>query len=127
MALSREQILALEDSDVEEFRIPEWKDSVYLRNWTGRERDKFEHEFTGDRANGKMSNIRSTVAALSICDEKGSRLFTEADIVKLGNKCGAALDRIFTKACEKNHLLQSDIEKLEGNSEAGQKGPSGSG
>lgn len=126
MALTREQILALQDLDVEEFDVPEWNDTVYLRNWTGRERDKFEQEFTGDRANGKFHNIRASVAALTLSDDSGKRLFTEADIITLGGKSGAALDRIFTRACQKNHLLAPDIEKLEGNSEGGQKGHSGS-
>lgn len=125
MPLTREEILAIEDSDVEEFYILEWSGSVYLRNWSGRERDKFESEFSSAQANGKMVNIRATVAALSISDEKGARLFTEADILKLGSKCGAALDKIFTRACRKNHLLESDIEKLEGNLKGDRKGSSG--
>ena len=95
--LSRDQILQADDLGLVELKIPEWGGSVYVR---------------GDSE--KLSNVRAYLAALTVVDEKGERMFRSAeDIEALGGKSARALTRIFNKALEVNGFGADDVEKLE--------------
>ena len=55
----------------------------------GAERDKFEGSLIvspGKSQQMNMTNIRAKVASLTICDEKGKRLFNENDVQALSQK-----------------------------------------
>ncbi len=111
MALTRDQILGADDTKLDEIEIPEWGGTVFIRAMTACARDALEADFSA----GRKSNFRASVAARAICDENGVLLFTEADIEKLGEKSGAALDRVFSAILAKNKITDSDVEELEGN------------
>lgn len=111
--LSRDQILQADDLGRVELQIPEWGGSVYVRVMRGTERDQFEGSMTsGDEQ--KRANVRALLAALTVVDEKGERLFRSTeDIEALGGKSARALNRIFNKAMEVNGFGADDVEKLE--------------
>ena len=62
-----------------------------------------------------MQNVRARFAVLTICDDKGVRVFTDADAAELGKKSAAALDRVFAVAQRLNGFSQDDAEDLAGN------------
>lgn len=110
--LSKDDILNINDVKKEQVEIPEWGGYVYVRVMSGFARDQFESQFIGSNGKG-FTNVRAKLASLTVCDEGGRRLFTEADISALGEKSGAALDRIFEVAQRINHFSDKDVDELE--------------
>lgn len=128
--LTREQILQAQDLRTEEVPVPEWGGSVLVRGMTGAERDAFEAsivEMHGKNSQVNMANVRAKLAARTIVDEAGERLFTEKDIEALGKKNATALQRIFEVAQRLSGIGQADIEELVKNSTGGPNGSSTSG
>src|SRR5215469_7289904 len=103
--LSRDDILKAEDAAIEEVDLsglPGYSGSVLVRGMTGRERDAFETSMLERGHGGRMvpntANTRAKLAVRCVVDEDGNRLFTDADATALGEKNGAAIDRIFAVA-----------------------------
>lgn len=121
--LSREQILSAADITTETVNVPEWGGQVAIKAMSGAERDAFEQSIAAD---GKVDlvNIRAKLCALTIVDEKGNRLFADADFLVLGAKSAKALDRIFAKAQKLSGISKDDIKEMEKNFEAAQSGSS---
>ena len=89
--------------------------TVLVRGLTGRERDEFEASVHGALA-GEMvqdlANVRAKLVARCVVDEDGERLFTDADVAALGEKSGAAIDRVFTVASRLSGLRDEDVKEL---------------
>ena len=99
--LTREQILGTEDLQTERVEVPEWNGYVFVRALTGTERDKFEAgmvEVRGKRRSVNLENLRARLLSLVVVDDRGNRLFADKDVVHLGAKSAAALDRLFAVA-----------------------------
>ena len=109
--LTRDQILNCQDLKKERVDVPEWGGEVYVKSLTALERDRFELQ----AQNKAVQNHRAFVVAMAVCDAEGNKLFTEADIVKLGNKSAAALARIFDVAVKLSRFTEEDIDQLEKN------------
>lgn len=123
--LSRDDILSVEDIEVELVEVPEWGGSVFVKGMTGTERDRFETSIVQQRgkdAKINMENIRAKLAAETICDEDGVRLFSQKDIGELGKKSASALQRVFDVAQRLSGITESDVEEL---SEEMDENPSG--
>ncbi len=115
MALTRDEILDIQDIVIEEVDVTEWGGSVYVKGMTGAERDKFEVSIVktrGKQASVNMQNIRAKLAAQSICDKDGKRLFTMKDVNALGEKSAAALQRVFNVAQRLSGISDDDLEEL---------------
>jgi len=113
--LNRDDILKAEDIGRELVPVPEWGGDVYVKGMTGSERDKFESsivEQRGKKQSINMTNVRAKLASLTICDEQGKRLFTEADIAKLSEKSASALQRVFAIAQRLSGIGDADVEEL---------------
>lgn len=129
MALSREQILEAQDLTIEEVQVPEWGGSVYVRSLSGKGRDKFDasrFKLVNNRVEMIHENTRAVLLALSLCDQDGGLLFSEADVKALGEKSASALDRVFEVAQRLSGLRAKDMEEKLKNSEAVQTGSSSS-
>jgi hypothetical protein len=107
-------------------KVPEWGGEVFVKIMTGAERDQWELEATDLLANPKSANIRAFLCALTICDDKGARLFSDDQIAELGKKSSVALERIFQVAREINKVNDTDLEELEKNLEPAVRAVSGS-
>lgn len=112
MSLTRDSILAADDLKREEVAVPEWGGSVFVRVMTGTERERFEGAYDGLKS---KHQVRSLVAVLTVCDEAGKPLFTEADVEAVGAKSGAALDRVFEVATRLAKVTKADVDALEKN------------
>ena len=123
--LSRDTILQREDIKTEDVEVPEWGGTVRVRGMSGVERDAFESSLIEQpAANGQrkrrrqqttktnMANVRAKLCAWCIVDEKGVRVFADADIVALGAKSAAALDRIYDVASDLSGITDEDVEEL---------------
>jgi len=115
--LNKEQILQAKDCVTETVSVPEWGGDVLVRTLTGQERDEYEFALLG-MGKKNFTNARARLAALTIVDEKGNRLFTDKDIHALGKKSGKSLQRIFNVAQRLNNVTDEDIEELEKNLES---------
>ena len=115
MILNRDQILSIADLKTELVEMPEWGGSVYVRGMNGAERDKFEGSLVEQRGKERKvntANIRAKLASLTICDESGKRLFSEADVQAISQKSASALQRIFEVAQRLSGITDADVEEL---------------
>jgi hypothetical protein len=115
MILSKDSILQAQDLKTELLPVPEWGGDVYVRGMNGAERDKFEASIVQTKGKDQtlnMVNIRAKLASMTICDEKGNRLFSDADIAKLATKSAAALQRVFTVAQRLSGIGEDDVKEL---------------
>lgn len=124
IGLSRDAILQATDYKLERVECPEWGGHVFVRSISGFERDLFEQSFVDSKGKRKevVENIRAGLAARTVCDAEGKRLFSDKDIAALGKKSAAALDRIFEVSQRLSGLSKADIEELAKNCGAGQSG-----
>jgi hypothetical protein len=133
--LTRDDILAIDDTQSEVVAVPEWGGSVTVRGLTGTERDQFEASFVTYQRNDKGSfdvmpprtaNVRARLVAIATVGEDGKPLFSEADVAALGRKSGLALERVADVARKLAGMTPRDLEVLEKGLKADQNGSSGS-
>ncbi len=125
--LTAEQILKADDmGDTRTVSVPEWGGELCVRKMNGMERDRWELLTSKAVDKPGLANIRASLCAMTICDEKGKRLFSDGQMAALGAKSAVALDRIFDVARDLNKLKDEDIEELEKNSLAAVPVASGS-
>ena len=114
--LTREAILGAPDRKTEDVEVPEWGGTVRVRSLSGSERDAYEAGIVQLRGDGSrkftLENARARLVSLALCGEDGERLFSDADIVELGKKSAAALERVFDKARHLSGLSEDDVEEL---------------
>lgn len=114
-ALTRDQVLEAEDVRREEVEVPEWGGTVLISSMNGRARDAWEQSLIGDKGKVNTENVRARLVAYTAVDEGGNRLFTEADVDRLGQKSAAALERLCKVAQRLNRLTEQDMEEVKGN------------
>ena len=115
MTLNKKDILTANDIVKELVNVPEWGGDVWVRGMTGRQRDQFEASIIQTKGKDRslnMDNIRAKLAGMTICDEEGKRLFSDADIAELSNKSAVALQRIFIVAQRLSGIGAQDVEVL---------------
>jgi len=113
--LTRDDILQAKDIKIELVPTPGWGGEVYVKGLNGAERDKFEGSLIIMRGKDKqmnMANIRAKLASMSICDEKGKRLFNENDVQALSQKSASELQRVFAVAQRLSGISDEDVEEL---------------
>jgi hypothetical protein len=108
MALSKAKILAANDTKLEKVHVPEWGDDVYIKTLSGTERDLFEEAYSSE----KMKNFRSRFLVLTLADDSGARLFTDAEVEQLSTKSAFVLNRLFEKAWSLNAFRDADVDAL---------------
>lgn len=121
--LSRDAILSASDIKSEDVSVPEWGGTVRVKGLTAAQRDVFESQvmtMRGKDVNVNMAGIRALMASMAIVDDEGKPLFSKADVKALGEKSGAALDRVFEVVTRLSGIGDDDVDELAGNSEADQ-------
>lgn len=113
----RESILNCDDLPKEKVTVPEWKQTVYVRSMTAKERDEYEMDLIANRDSGESQLLmaRSKLVALCTVDEKGKRIFNWEDVEALAQKSSKAIGRISEAAQILNALSEKDIETASGN------------
>lgn len=121
--LSRDAILSASDIKTEDVHVPEWGGTVRVKGLTAAQRDVFESQaldMRGKSVSVNMAGIRALLASMAIVDEGGNPLFSKKDVAALGDKSGAALDRVFEAVTRLSGIGDNDVAELAGNSEADQ-------
>jgi hypothetical protein len=111
--LSRDAIFGANDYKVEVVDVPEWGGQVKVRGLTGRERDEFEAGMFVRRGREMVrdtANLRARLLVLCCLDEAGNALFEREDVKALGEKSGAALDRVYESAAKLSGIMEADLE-----------------
>jgi hypothetical protein len=111
MALTKDQILAADDLGLLEVKVKEWGGSVYIRVMSVGERDAYENEWVLNKNKG-VENFRAKFLAKCLCDDKGERLFSDAEVEQLAKKSAKVMSRVWAKAMEHNALTDKDVEEL---------------
>ena len=124
--LTKDDILAADDLKLEKVSVPEWGGDVFVRILPGDERAMFENQQQTQNGRVNMVNIYARYGALVMCDEKGNRIFNDADVGHLGRKSGAALGRVFKVGIRLNAMSEDDVKEMVGNSDAVPSESSGS-
>lgn len=110
MTLSRDSILAVNDTSIASVDVPEWGGSVYVRPMTGRDRDAYDMEIVS--AGGKIENMRARFAVRVVCDADGNPIFKPEDADALGKKSAKALDRIYNAIDSTSKTSAESIHQL---------------
>ena len=128
--LNKEMLLKKEELEI--IKVDLGKDEVvYVRQMTGRERDKFERSLVKEDKAAKggfttcLDDFRAKLAVCTICDAQGNLLLAITDASILSQHMSAArLEKIVNVAQGLNKITEEDKEGLLKNSEAGQPGSS---
>lgn len=121
-------ILAADDRPMEKVYVPKWGGHVFVDTMTGRELDEYE-VYLRDHIDVKTEEFvdcdwRSNFLARCLCNKDGWRLFTEKQIVALGQKSADTLDYLWDIAQRLNKRTQKDIDDLKKAYAAAQRGSS---
>lgn len=121
MASLKEKILAADDMRMVPVEIPEWdNETVYLKPVSAAQWDLTISEIKRDHF-GKIENKpnwRAWLVCQVLCEQDGTRVFSDQDAGMLGKKSSVAVQRLFDKLAEMNGLSEKDAQELEKNSEA---------
>ena len=116
--LGKDEILQAEDEQQETVEVPEWGGSVILRGMTGKERDAWEQKQIERKRGSKRrsvntANFRARLVAACVVDEKGERVFADADAQALGTKSAAGLSKVFDVAARLSGITEEDQDELD--------------
>lgn len=128
--LSRDDVLRAQDLVTEMVDVPEWGGQLCVKTLTGLEADIYDQaciEGRGKNAKINLRNARARLVAWAVVDpETKQRIFSDADIGRLGSKSAKALDRLFNVAQKLSGMGVGDFEELAKNSESDQNDDSNS-
>jgi hypothetical protein len=118
MAFDKSKLKDFKDTKIEKVDCPEWAEmgDIYVRSMTGSSRDNYEMAtYHASQVDEKVRvyNMRAEMVVATACDEDGNLLFDKADIVWLGQKSGAVLDRLFDAAQKLAGIGAKDLEEME--------------
>jgi hypothetical protein len=113
--LTKDAILSVNDLQIEEVFVPQWKGTVRVRSLSGAERDDLEASMIDDKGNPIKKNFRARLLSLALCDERGKPLFSQAEAEALGKKNGAAMSAIFTVAMRLSGMGAPEVEAIKKN------------
>lgn len=119
----QDSILSAQDLELKPVMVPEWGHGasvpleLHIGTMTGEERDEYERwlEET-DVAKRSTLEIITKILSLTLKDEKGQRVFSDEDRVKLGKRSIKVLNRLYDLAVEFNGLGRKGAEAAEGKS-----------
>jgi hypothetical protein len=108
--LSRDAILGAKDDRIRRVEVPELGGEVCVGSLTVAEADRIRSLGQG----GTPASV--VIAVLTVCDEAGARLFTDADIETLKALPASAVTTIANAALEHNGLVEASAASAEKNS-----------
>lgn len=126
--LTASEILGMDDLPVEEVIVPEWKNrKVLICGLTAAAKNAYQAsvvEIQGKNRKLKLEHSTAKLLVRCLVDQKRQPLFTETQILQLGAKSAAVLERLAKVASRLSGMDEDDNEQLLKNSEAAQSGDS---
>lgn len=125
--MSRDDILGVSDISYEIIPIPEWGNRrVRIRSTTAYERDEYDQSLyrttvADDKTTTKadLDNIKSRLVVKCVVNQKGDRVFKDADASALGRKCAGPINRLFQRIQKLSGMGKESLKEIEGNSGGG--------
>ena len=121
--LTKQAILQARDEEIERVEVPEWGGAVFVRSIAASGRGQIEAAAARYKdSKGKDESFARTftvrLVALSLCDERGERLFSDGEISELQKKNGRVISRIAEVSQRLSGFTKQDLEEMEKNSES---------
>lgn len=110
--LTKKDILDKQDLKTKTVHVAEWGGDVIISTMTGFARDRFEASILDKSGAMDGTNVRAKLVAGCLVDEKGELLFSAEDIIRLGKKSCAPLDKLFAEARELNGMGDEKVDEL---------------
>lgn len=118
--LSKDAILNADDILMETVSVPEWKGSVIVCGLTGAAKDAYDKsiiEIKGNKRTVNLDHLRAKLLVRTLVTADRQPIFTESDIIKLGTKSAAVLDRLCAIAQRLSGMRAEDADDLKKTSE----------
>jgi hypothetical protein len=115
LALSIDELVALEDRPVQTVHVKDWNADVMVRVMEGPERDSLFAMQAKGREPSSL-DLRKAILLRGLCDADGNRLSPEV-IAKIASKSGNALEQLMHEISELNALSEESRKKLLGKPE----------
>lgn len=127
--LSKDAILGAQDTEYEDIEVRQWGGTVRVTSLSGADRDAYESAMVaatkGDTAGAaRLQNFRAKLVAKSLVDEKGNRLFTDADAKALGEKNGKVMGELWDVVRRLSGIGKDAVAEGKEPSETGQSSDS---
>ncbi len=132
MALTRQQLDAVNDLKTKDVGVPEWGGTVRLRELSAKDRSLIEATTIGVKGQGveirveAFKTLKERVVAASLIDDDGNRLYKENEVAQLGLKSGQVIERLFQIVQDISGMTQKAAKDAEGNLEGTGTDTSGS-
>jgi hypothetical protein len=120
-ALSGADIFEVNDTIVERVEVPEWGGHVFVRNLTGRQKEKYIESIREIKGRGKKQTVEvilekssAKLAAMVLCNEDGTLLFPDGStevVDRLADKSAKALSRVVDAGARLNGLADDSEEE----------------
>ena len=111
-ALSKNDIIDVDDVKIETVEVPEWGGKVTIREFTAYARDQYELYLYKTK---DTKNFRAVMVALSVIDENGDQMFSTNDVEALGQKSIKAMNRVYEACIKLNGVGAEAMEEAEKN------------
>lgn len=105
--LTRNSILKANDIKTKKVTVKQWGGDVYIKTLSVGEAESISSMINS----GAMSDgsVMALWVAFSVCDEKGTLLFTESDIPEIRKKAKGPVETLFKEIASLNNLV--DVEE----------------
>jgi hypothetical protein len=132
--MTREEILAVNDCEIETLHVRAWKKDVFVRGMSAKDFASYQSSNiniafeAGVTTTGvTLDNNNAKIAVRCLCDKNGKRLFSDDDAAVLGEKSAKALAEIVPVASRLSGMGENGVEQQEKNFEPGLSAVSTSG
>jgi len=102
--------------------LDQWKIRAFMRSMTAREKDDFEASVLTDELDKvddeRLKTAKARLVIACVCDEKGSPLFTDADLDRVRGLDSKVIEIIHRQVNSHVGFDRGDLERLLKNSEA---------
>ena len=105
-------ILSSKTKRIQKVDVPEWGTPVFMRTMTAGERDAWELAWLDKQGKGGVANFRSVFLVKCLCDEDGTRLFSDGEVEQLAAQDSRVINRLFEIAREQNGLTTEQVDEL---------------
>jgi hypothetical protein len=124
MSLTRDEILKIQDIKTKKIHVPQWGNSIHIRQLTRGEQDEYlkrQYGATKMKSNQRAKEQQiegvniyghdSFICVCGICDADGKPIFTRADLKALEAKNGEAIGFIASEIV-KFSGMESDVDEI---------------
>ena len=94
-----------------EVELPEIGGSVTVRGMTASERDAFEQKLLRPDGTADLTNSRAILVSVCALDAAGNRLFSDADVERIGCMRAVVVEKMARKIRQLSGLEEEDGEK----------------